>query len=71
MNDRGFIGVNVAILLVFESFLEAVGTASKVRARGQDMVRKAGGRDSRQHGGAGPAPTTRRLDTSGSRLEAS
>lgn len=44
MNDRGFIGVNVAILLVSESFPEAVGTASQVRARGQDMVRKAGGR---------------------------
>lgn len=71
MNDRGFIGVNVATLLVFESFLEAVGTASQVRAGGQDMVRKAGGRGSRQHGGAGPAPTTRRSDTSGSRLEAS
>lgn len=70
MNDGGFTGVNAAILLVFESFPEAVGTASKVRTRGQDMVRKAGGRGSRQHGGAGPAPTTR-SDASGSRLETS
>lgn len=71
VNDRGFIGVNAAMLPVFQSFLEAAGTAPKVRARGQDRLRQAGGRGSRQHGGAGPAPTTSRLDTSGSRLQAS